>query len=612
MSKVTEGTGGPGPVASDDGFAEVIVDLMRRRFHLRDERGAALLYDVVTSITEGHGCVDLHGVGVPQATLDGLGRLGILGLIESIDATTSAPLTPFVLWRDRMFAQRQFTAELQVAHALVKRSRRRPEARIKVSAGRFADALQPVSSDDTAAGRAASAGNEVSRSVVESRLTVLTGGPGTGKTYTLVRSIAVFVCDFIARHGREPKVAVCAPTGKAAIRADEMLKEFVRKAAGPDGDLVVPSDVLAVLDGIESATIHRLLGRDGRSLTGFRHGADHPIDADLVVVDETSMVPLALMAALLAAIRDEASLLLAGDDAQLESVELGAVLGEVKRAAPALHRIAEREVVFELTKVHRVSGPSDITDLAGLIRRGDEDGVDVFIEQRQEDRAEGVRWVPGSSAVAVPRAVVTQIVELLREAFEAARVVYQSDEAREAAHRNALGTFASTKVLCGPRAGRGGVDAWNDAIARALGVGGRAPIAPGVPVLVQTNAPNLGLVNGSIGLAVAVAGENGSEIRVVFDVGGGLRYLAVDGLPDHERCFAMTVHKSQGSEYAELVVIALPGEDSRLATRELLYTGLTRAKKRAVVVGPKSVVRRCVLNESSRVSAIALMADELA
>ena len=587
-------------------FATATTDFLVRHYGIVDPHTLELIDRLTAAIAEGHGCLDAPSDDPATTRLRAAGPSGLVTEVTRFDdEVPEPPASPLVLWEQRLFAQRQFTDERTVARTIVRRARSASSDRIDPATFAVTDRVLPAGGGDPPDAVA----NELARSVLATRFNVLTGGPGTGKTYTLVRALGLFARAFRAAEGRDPRVALCAPTGKAATRAREMIETFLTSSTPRDAehrDALGP-EAVAVLGALEPQTIHRLLGRIPGTIAGFRHGADDPIEADIVVVDETSMVPLALMVALLGAIGPETRLLLVGDEAQLESVELGAVLAQVVRAAAALERVGERRVVHELRHVYRIEGDSAVGDLARGIRSGDADGVLGLLSGA--DGGRGVGWERCEHNTSVPRNVVDRVAALLDPAVAIAREARPGDDD---AVRQALSAIEGTKVLCGPRHGAVGVAAWNAAIASRLGLGRPDLAPPGTPVLVTVNAPHLGLVNGSIGLVVRIVTPDGPADRVAFSIGGEIRTFDRSTLPAWEPCFAMTVHKSQGSEYGALVVAVLPGEASPLLTRELLYTAVTRAKREVVVVGSEESIRTAVLTESARVSGIAAMIETLA
>jgi exodeoxyribonuclease V alpha subunit len=414
------------------------------------------------------------------------------------------------------------------------------------------------------------------------RLAVIAGGPGTGKTRTIARLVAA------AHHvaltsGEKLDVALAAPTGKAA----ERMTESVRHEAvllGMSGS--VTDGMLAA----EATTLHRLLGARGNGK--FRHNRSDPLPHDIIVLDETSMVSLPLMARLLDAVRPDATVVLVGDPFQLTSVEAGAVLGEiVGTPASRLHGGPLAAAVVLLERVHRFSVDSAIAELADAIRLGE---ADRSLALLREGRAGELLWVDGEDERGIARLraeVAANAVEVIRAA--------RSGNAGEG-----LRLAADLKVLCATRFGPLGVFRWSDdtedLAAHVLpdgGIGRRWYI--GRPIIVTKNDYFNRIFNGDVGLVV---GEAGQPV-VAFQTGDGLRSLTPSQLGEVDTWWATTIHKSQGSEFRR-VIVTLPSAPSPVLTRELLYTAVTRAKEQVMVVATESSLRTAISRPVSRASGL--------
>jgi exodeoxyribonuclease V alpha subunit len=409
-------------------------------------------------------------------------------------------------------------------------------------------------------------------------VTVLAGGPGTGKTTTVAR-ILTLLRD---RSGRPPRVALAAPTGKAAAR----LQEAVRDAGGGD---------------LPASTLHRLLGwQPGRGR--FRHDRHDRLPYDVVVVDETSMVSLTMMARLLDAVRPDARLVLVGDPDQLASVEAGAVLGDLARAPgrPEPHLDAALaglglpggvvNGVVTLEHVWRFRGA--IAGFARAVQAGDADAAVALLRAGTDD----LEFVETESAVA-PEVVRADVVG-------AGAALASAGRANDVPA--ALAALERHRVLCGHRRGPYGVARWSREIERwlaeALGsTPGAEPAShsewyPGRTVLVTANDYDTGLYNGDTGVVVATP----DGPRVAFP---SREPLAPSRLADVATVHAMTVHRGQGSQFARVTVV-LPPAESPLLTRELLYTAVTRAREFVRVVGSEAAVRAAVARPVSRASGL--------
>jgi exodeoxyribonuclease V alpha subunit len=406
-------------------------------------------------------------------------------------------------------------------------------------------------------------------SAVRRRFAVVAGGPGTGKTTTVARIVAL-----LAEQTEEPPlVALAAPTGKAAARLEQSVHE---QAAQLD----VTSRVRDVLLSLNASTLHRLLGWRPDSHSRFRHNRANRLPHDVVIVDETSMVSLSLMARLVEAVRPGARLVLVGDPGQLTSIEAGAVLGDIVRAGG--------EGVAVLSHVYRYGAGIDA--VAAAIRAGDEDAVIRALTSGYED----VEWIPvdaGDPASAEALAPVRAL------AVSAARAVITA--AREGDAATALDALGAFRVLCAHRRGAYGVSVWTARIEGWLALE-RARWYPGRPLLVTENDYGLRLYNGDTG--VIVAGADGRP-SAAFERQGGVALFPPARLGAIETVYAMTVHKSQGSQFGTAAVL-LPPPASQVLTRELLYTAVTRARSRLILAGTEETIRAAVARPVARASGL--------
>lgn len=437
------------------------------------------------------------------------------------------------------------------------------------------------------------------------RLTVLTGGPGTGKTTTVARLLAV-----LQDVDGEPalRVALAAPTGKAAARLQEAVRDVVGALPPEDRDRTGRP---------EATTVHRLLGY--RSATRFRHHAGHHLPHDVVVVDETSMVPLSLMARLLEALRPDARLVLVGDPDQLASVEAGAVLGDLVARPPVVGRLPEHVTttqavvepvedetlangVVRLVTVHRQEEDSAILPLAAAIRDGDADAV---LEVLRAGTG-GVELVEADTE----RLDEAAVQGLHGDAVDAGRRLVAAARAGDAA--GALEALNTHRVMVAHRRGPVGVARWAAQVEawveEATADGGAAaatgtPWVVGRPLLVTTNDADVGLYNGDTGVLVAEGDPaDGAVVAAFGDPRSPLR-VRTHRLPPVETVHAMTVHRAQGSQFRR-VSLVLPPPSSPLLTRELLYTAVTRAQEFVRVVGTADAVRAAVAHPVRRASGL--------
>lgn len=402
--------------------------------------------------------------------------------------------------------------------------------------------------------------------------TVLTGGPGTGKTSTVARLLVLLDEQWErAGHTRPMRVALAAPTGKAAAR----LKESVIQAAA----LLSPSDADRIRD-LDAMTLHRLLGWRYRGAAGFRFNAGNRLPHDVIVVDETSMVALTMMSRLLQAVRPTSRLVLVGDADQLASVDAGAVMADLvdgyRRLAP--------ETVCRLTTSHRFD--AQIGALAAAVRDGHADDVIDLL------RAGGsLDWIEDDDPAPALRGV------LLEHALRLRQRALAGDAA------GALAVLGEHRLLCARRTGPRGVRTWNHLIdewlSEATGDPLWDPMYAGRPILVTRNDYALAVHNGDTGVVMGGAGPVTAQIGTA----AGPLPIAAGRLSDIETMHAMTIHKSQGSEAGE-VTILLPDGQSPLLTRELLYTGITRARRRVTIVGSEETVRTAVTAQIRRATGL--------
>jgi exodeoxyribonuclease V alpha subunit len=431
---------------------------------------------------------------------------------------------------------------------------------------RLAAALQlrlscaAVAPEDVAQARAAGI-------ALASRLLLLTGGPGTGKTRT-VATILKLLAEHAQASEKALRIALAAPTGKAAAR----LAEAVR-----DSDATWSSS---------AQTLHRLLGLSGDGRPP-RFDAAHPLPFDVVVVDEASMVDLPMMARLVDAVPAQALLVLLGDPDQLPSVEAGAVLGALCEAHSSA-ALAARHVHLE--RSHRQTATLDIAPLTAAIRRGDGDAAIVLFE-----RSAGLDWQRGGDAALA--------------AFVREHAVAQYRRVQRCADlAGALAEAKNFRVLTALRDGPAGSQTLNALIARQLHPETGA-FFTGRLILITENSYRHGLFNGDIGLCWPDAE---GILRVWFEGDGrgdpahmaGPRAWHPAQLPAHESAFALTVHKAQGSEFSR-ILLALPEHDARVISRELLYTGLSRGRAGIALWACEPVLRAAIARKTARWNGLA-------
>lgn len=503
-------------------------------------------------------------------------------LVRRPGEEVAGPVRPLVWDGRRLYLHRYEAYERAVADDLTARADT-PVA--DAAAAVDLDALFPPSADGSIDRQRRAA--EVA---LAHRVSVIAGGPGTGKTRTIARLLAAALA---AEGSTVGEFALAAPTGKAATRMTEAVHAAVAEA-GEAG--MVDAAVIDRLRSAEATTIHRLLG--ARPGSGFSRDRSNPLPHDLVIVDETSMVALPLMARLLDAVRPEARVVLVGDPDQLASVEAGTVLADLVGPArstpdaPVSGPLADRVTVLD--RVHRFGAASGIAELADAVRSGD---VDRTLSLLDGSRADLRLVQPGSPA---EDGVLGELVEL------GVRVV---EEARTGRSDAALAAASGVKVLAAVNRGPNGRFDWEQRVERGVldrvgDVDRSGSWHIGRPVLITTNDGLNRVFNGDTG--VTVSGDGGLLVALpdARDP-GGVRLLPPARLREVETWWSMTIHKSQGSEFSH-VVVALPDRaESPVLTRELLYTAITRARERVTLLASEASLRAAVARPVARASGLA-------
>ncbi len=551
-----------------------------------DERVLLALALAVRAVREGSVCVDLATVGdlLTETGGEAVADLSVPEPEAWTAAVLASPLTgprrPLLHLDGRLYLHRYAEEESQVVADLETRAQHAPAVDERALAAALAELFPDEDFRDQ---------RDATEVACRHLTSVVTGGPGTGKTTTVARLIAVLLRTHPA-DAPPLRIHLAAPTGKAAAR---MAQAVVDAAGRPD----FPADLRDRVAGLEASTLHRLLGFRPGARGRFRHHRGNRLAADLVVVDESSMLSLTLTARLLEAVRPGARLVLVGDADQLASVDAGAVLTDLVTGL----RQRPDAPVAELGPTRRFG--RRIGDVADAVRRGDADAVVALLQQEADPDApveDGrVTWSDGTdlSEVLVHRAL----------ALHAA--------AEGGSTRDALAELARHRMLCAHRTGPWGATTWNRTVTRELGaaLGTHLPEwYAGRPLVVDSNDPGLRLFNGDSAVvcrdgAVGPGGPGGSG-RLVGAVEDATqpdgRLLGTTRLADTSTAYALTVHRAQGSQFDE-VTLLLPEAGSRALTRELLYTALTRARLHVRVVGSEEALRAAVGRRARRASGLA-------
>jgi exodeoxyribonuclease V alpha subunit len=568
----------------------------------------------------GHVYVDLATVRRTAITVDEDVDLDALPWPDPEDWTDTIGASPLVavgedgpvqrplrLVGTALYLDRYWRDERAVATDLAARASASPPS---VDEAALKDGLARIFADDRTGEQRWAVATGVRRG-----LTVIAGGPGTGKTTTVARLLALLCEQAETGAARSPLVALVAPTGKAAARMEEAVHRQAER-------MQVAATIQEFLLSTRASTIHRLLVRRPNSSSRFRYDRHNRLPHDVVVVDETSMVPLSLMARLAEAVRPDARLVLVGDPEQLASVEAGAVLGDI--VGPALTNMrmsvtASRDLerlsgyrlptspladgsnfgdgVVTLRANHRFHGA--LAQLADAVRRGDGDEAMGVLGSGHR----GVTWLPVDPSEGALGGHGAEMAVIRDAAVEFGAALFGAARAGDAeAALDALGRF---RILCAHRRGGAGVSAWTQKIETLLTETVERFVAdaewyPGRPVMVTRNDYGLRLFNGDTGVAV-VRPDGG--LAVAFRRGGSVMSLSPARLAGVDTVFALTVHKAQGSEFNRVMVVVPPAE-SPILTRELLYTAITRAQDELILAGTEDSLRAGLARPIARASGL--------
>lgn len=415
------------------------------------------------------------------------------------------------------------------------------------------------------------------------QFSVISGGPGTGKTTIVLRLL-----QFLLNQEPSLKIALAAPTGKAAARLQQAVTDSDNQP-------------------FEAKTLHRLLGITSANDNG-RYDSQHPLAVDVLIVDEASMIDISLMAKLIQALPDKARLILLGDSQQLASVESGAVLANLcsqsvqfsEEFTRTLQQLADislesskgelsilTDSVVTLQHSYRFDERSDIGKLARAVQSGDEQEVFSTLT---------TSILPLWQQQLDPDSIQTQVFSAYQPYFDA---VTNADDILKV-----LKMFEQHRVLCAIKQGPQSVASVNDLIERQLQRHGwrtNQDFYLGRPIMVTQNDYRQRLFNGDTGL---ILNDEAGQLRACFLFENTIRWVELTRLPAHETAFAITIHKSQGSEF-ENVSVLLPEEDCAVLNRELLYTAITRAKKQVMLLCSEAILSKTVTTRHQRETGLA-------
>lgn len=563
----------------------------------------------------GHVCLMLEQL-LPENLFDGrqpelaqaawlaAGQLDVAGWQRRLSASAAvgdgSTAMPMVLQQQRLYLQRMWQNEGEVAEFISSDSL--PQAVEEAELRAILDQLFGEATDEPDWQKIAAA------VAATRRIAVISGGPGTGKTTTVAKLLAALVQ---LAEGRRLRIQLAAPTGKAAARLTESL--------GSAGKQLALTSEQRALFPTEASTLHRLLGAQPNSQR-MRYHSGNRLHLDVLVVDEASMVDLPMMARLIAALPAQARVIFLGDRDQLASVEAGAVLGDICRFAEQGYSVARAEQLSRLTgcllkgesaqaepavrdslcllrKSYRFDANSGIGQLASAVNTGNGKLALAALDGRFSD-VSGYPLAETQDYQALLDACVTGYRDYLQQVVAGADAVA------------VLAAFGRFQVLCALREGPFGIAGLNERIETGLQRAGLIQRKPGAagrwysgrPVMIGRNDSALGLFNGDIGIALR---DETDELRVHFQLpDGSIKSVQPSRLPAHETAYAMTVHKSQGSEFDHTVLV-LPNHFLPVLTRELVYTAITRARRQLSLYAIDAVLMRAIRTPTQRRSGLA-------
>jgi exodeoxyribonuclease V alpha subunit len=617
--------------------------------------------------SRGNSCVDLARVENPFEQDDDAVDETEVASTADIDVNISNPFPLLEQWRtllrsahalvsdgaierpivldanDRLYLFRYFQAERGVAQKISAMVEETPFSPTSPDTRDLQDLFSLVFESQNASENGDTVNSQAVAAVsaLTHRLSVIIGGPGTGKTSTVVNILKLLVC--VSPHLR---IGMAAPTGKAAARLSEAIREGLQSSTG-----IIPNQHPIPT---EVRTIHRLLGYHAIN-HGFRYNARERLPFDVVIIDEASMVDLLVLDALFSALPDHARLILLGDKNQLPSVDTGNALWDICEAShldheysarfrsmcrtllgsePRLHAETKetngsnqlRDSVIELNRNYRFPAGSAIGDLARAIERRDADRTLSILQDKIQTQVALTSGQTAIDALSIGISVVRKAPDSAKASMRRVLDVYSSitklsraassgDSDGQPSIARAFQLYHSARILCATRNGKMGLIQLTRHLENWLRINGQLSLEgdfyPGRPVMVTTNDYHVSLFNGDIGMcwpdedgAIAVYFEGIKRDHTPY-----LRKLPVNRLPPHETAWAMTIHKSQGSQF-EHVVVVLPEEPNKILSRELIYTGVTRARESVLICASPEIVRLAVDSPTRRYSGLADMIEK--
>ena len=581
-------------------------------------------YLLSQTLGRGNVCLDFNhhdGLTTEQlaALLAAIVKSPVVCVLAADEAMRDHIHLPLVLHGQRLYLQRYWLYECSLHRSIASKMVAMPwplasqgpliKELFSLDANADSDSVNKVKGEDDTDWQAVAACVAANK-----QFSVISGGPGTGKTTTVIRLLAILIHQYQSHHQRQPIIKLAAPTGKAAMRLTESIN-------GAKQSLPVSEDIKRQIPQ-QASTLHRLLSRNRRG--EFKYNANHPLHLDVLVVDEASMVDLPLMSKLMSALPPHGQIILLGDKDQLASVEAGSVLADICDSEAAhgysaanetliatltAQTLDQRELepsgaplrdhICQLRKSYRFDANSGIGCLARAANEGNFKAWQAASQQGFAD----LNLLPLSDPS------FHDFIELAAAQYQPYLALMSAEGSSDQQAMAIYTAFNQFQVLCALRDGPLGVTGLNESIEQALArqqaIDTSQPWYFGRPIMVMENDYGLNLYNGDIGIILPIADAAGVVRAKVAFIGsdGQVRWIQPSRLPKHETVYAMTVHKSQGSEFNHCALV-LPDYHASVVSKELIYTGITRAKKRLTLLARDSVVRRGLKNKVQRFSGL--------
>jgi len=561
-------------------------------------------YWVSKKLEEGHICLDLEDELFSEN--NNIDKEKLL----SLDLVTTDPqknIQPFVLFNNKLYLQRYFYYETGIIDKIKTLLSGNTGKKYQNELLKKKQFIENIFKDNINEDQRISWQLIASLSAIINDFVIITGGPGTGKTTTITKFLALL---FSIDPGIS--VSIAAPTGKAAARMNESLANVAEKESN------IPEDIRNKINKISAGTIHRLLGVNYHN-NSFVHNSENRLKQDVIIIDEASMIDVALMAKLFDAIRDDAKLILLGDKNQLASVEAGSIFGDLCNIPDKSNIINTADVDFYnnfiIDEKQKLPYPESNTEnlLAGKI-------IELQHSYRFDLKYDigkfsslVIAGITGENQLLYPyekcgnKVQCVKISEDYNDPVFNDYLKYYEEYASEEDIEKAFEKLKKSMILCVVREGTYGFKTYNRLVEKHLESKGLIN-SDGIfyhkqPVMITSNDYNLGVFNGDIGI---IRKDDDTEQMYIYfqDDKEGIRKFPVVNITSFDTVYAMTIHKSQGSEYDNVVVV-LPGDENiHILSRELIYTAVTRARKNVLILSKKEVLIQAVKRKINRISGI--------